>query len=110
MNAVFFNTDSADLTEDAENKLKIIEKLLRKFPDREIRVSGHTDSTGSPVYNQKLSEARAKSVLDALKRIGEIDSKRMSYQGFGETKPVAPNTTKEGRSQNRRVEIMIVTE
>ncbi|MDH5655041.1 MAG: OmpA family protein, partial [Spirochaetia bacterium] len=110
MNAVFFDYNSHKLSGDAEKKLKKIEKLLRKFPDREIRISGHTDSRGSASYNLKLSEARAKSVLEALKKIGDIDSKRLSYKGYGEEKPVESNLTEEGRSKNRRVEILIVTE
>lgn len=109
MNAVFFETDSSNLKDDAKQKLKTISEILKKYPEREIRISGHTDSTGSSAYNKKLSEQRAKSVLNELIK-GDISQKRMSYRGYGESKPLESNATEEGRSKNRRVEILIVTE
>jgi len=110
MNAVFFETDSAKLMPGAKESLGKIAEILKRFPDREIRISGHTDSTGTERYNLRLSEERAKSVLDELKEKHGIDGDRMSYRGYGERKPVSENATPEGRAKNRRVEILIVTE
>jgi outer membrane protein OmpA-like peptidoglycan-associated protein len=70
-------------------------------------VLGHTDSTGSDAYNQALSERRAQSVADYLSMRG-VARARMGIRGYGETQPIAPNETEEGRSQNRRVEIKVV--
>ena len=107
---ILFEFDSAELTPRARKTIEGIAKILKRYPDREIRISGHTDSTGPDQYNQKLSEKRARSVLDELQKSHSFDPTRMSYKGFGEAKPIAPNNTPEGRAQNRRVEILIVTE
>ncbi|HEY8330368.1 MAG TPA: OmpA family protein, partial [Pseudomonas sp.] len=71
-----------------------------------IKVNGHTDSTGTDAYNQGLSERRAASVVDYLVSQGVAQDK-LSSEGFGESKPVADNSSKEGRAENRRVEIMV---
>ena len=73
-------------------------------PEITAEIYGHADSTGPTVYNQKLSERRAKAVVDYLVGKG-VDSSRLSPVGFGETKPIAPNATPEGRQKNRRVEV-----
>ena len=73
-------------------------------PEITAEIYGHADSTGPTVYNQKLSERRAKAVVDYLVAKG-VDSSRLSPVGFGETTPIAPNTTREGRQKNRRVEV-----
>ena len=74
--------------------------------DLNLRVEGHTDSTGSPSFNLKLSQRRADSVFDLLASQG-IASSRMKTVGYGMERPVANNSTAEGRSKNRRVEIII---
>lgn len=109
MNNILFAFDSDRLTPEAAENLKKIATLLGKYPDREIRISGHTDTVGPRPYNQKLSEARARTVLKRLKELG-IPDHRLSYRGYGPDRPMAPNRTTEGRAQNRRVEILIVTE
>jgi len=76
-------------------------------PNIKIEISGHTDNIGSAAYNQKLSESRAKAVVDYLIEHG-IDRSRLSYMGYGFEKPIAPNDTEEGRQLNRRVEFKIV--
>jgi OOP family OmpA-OmpF porin len=73
-----------------------------------LRVSGHTDSTGSDGHNQKLSEDRAQAVADYLMNKGAIAKSRISVVGYGKHRPVASNSTEEGRQQNRRVEIDIL--
>lgn len=71
---------------------------------RRITIAGHTDSIGSDEYNKQLSLARAQSVRDYLRRRG-IDASRMKTEGYGKTRPMAPNESDEGRALNRRVEI-----
>lgn len=109
LNSVLFGFDSARLTDDAKRSISEIATVLRKHPNREIRISGHTDNRGSRNYNRKLSTARARSVLQELKEQG-IEAGRMSFKGYGESKPVESNQTEAGRARNRRVEILIVTE
>ncbi len=107
---LLFETDSDRLTPAAARELAQVAEVLKQFPDREIRITGHTDSTGSVAYNKDLSTRRARTVGQGLEKGHGIDGKRMSFNGLGETQPVAPNETAEGRARNRRVEILIVTE
>jgi outer membrane protein OmpA-like peptidoglycan-associated protein len=79
---------------------------LRRYPSSFVDVIGHTDSTGSAEYNQRLSERRAQAVADVLLARG-VKSERVVAYGYGLTKPVATNDTAEGRAANRRVEIKI---
>ncbi len=72
-------------------------------PQSRIRIAGHTDNVGNPRRNQRLSEARAEAVKAYLVAHG-IDESRIEAVGFGDTQPVAPNDTDEGRAQNRRIE------
>ncbi len=85
---------------------KII-KAIDIFPDSKIRVSGHTDSTGSDAVNMKLSEERAGKVAKFLTEVGGIAADRITVNGYGESRPVASNETADGRAANRRVEILI---
>jgi len=80
--------------------------FMNENKDKKVNLSGHTDSVGSEAYNQKLSERRVSSVRDYVVKKG-VDSGRVSGQGFGESKPIADNKTREGRSKNRRVEIKV---
>lgn len=107
---ILFDTDSSVLKDRAKAVLNQIGGILKKHPDREIRISGHTDNRGSEKYNQELSEKRARAVLEELKNGHNIESNRLSYRGFGESSPRASNDTPEGRRQNRRVEVLIVME
>lgn len=85
---------------------QVAESLIR-YPNSLIDVYGHTDSTGSDAYNQTLSENRARTVANYLIARG-VPAARIRSQGFGETMPVADNTSEAGRTKNRRVEIKIV--
>ncbi len=103
---VNFAFNSAELTDEAKGNLDKIAEVFLEFPDTELMIEGHTDSTGNEDYNMKLSERRAKSVYDYLEADG-IESNRMSVTAFGETAPRYDNSTKEGQAKNRRVEIGI---
>ena len=110
LDAILFDHNSAELSDEAKARLSIVEAILKKHPDREIRVSGHTDDTGSNSYNQQLSENRARSVVRELQKNPAVDGRRLSYRGYGESHPITANDTPENRRRNRRVEILIVTE
>ncbi len=103
---ILFGFDSTQLTESSRDNISEMAETLKKYEDTEIIVEGHTDSKGSKKYNQKLSEQRASSVAGQLKALG-VDSSRISEVGYGEEMPVADNSSEDGRSQNRRVEVAI---
>jgi len=104
--AILFDFDSSAVRPDAERTLGEVVKVLKSYSGRPVRVEGHTDSIASEAYNQKLSEARAASVAAWLTAHG-IAKSRLRTGGWGETRPVADNSTAEGRQRNRRVEIII---
>lgn len=103
---ILFGFDSAELTAASKENITSLAKTLQKYEDTEILIQGHTDSKGSDSYNQTLSEKRAKSVSDQLKMLS-VASSRISEVGYGESMPIADNTTEAGRSLNRRVEVAI---
>jgi outer membrane protein OmpA-like peptidoglycan-associated protein len=106
MGDVLFDFDSYGLKDNAKEKLSsLIEILKKKYPDREIIVEGHTDSIGEKSYNKQLSENRAKSAAEYLKK--GLGHDKISYKGFGADNPRDTNSTKAGREKNRRVEIII---
>lgn len=108
LDSILFDFNESKLKADAENAVSKIAEILKKYPDREIRVSGHTDNVGKKEYNQKLSEERAKSVLHSLVDNHKLDEKHISFRGYADDLPVAPNDTEENRQKNRRVEITLV--
>ncbi|MGC6508073.1 MAG: OmpA family protein [Myxococcota bacterium] len=81
-----------------------VAQVMRDYPAIKIRVEGHTDSDGSDKYNQKLSQDRANSVRNYLTRSAGVEGSRLESKGWGENKPIQPNTTQEGKAANRRVE------
>lgn len=103
---ILFGVNSADLTPTAKANIEKLSKILNKYPDTNILVEGHTDSTGSTEYNQKLSERRASAVSYHAMSIG-VTGTRFQTIGYGETQPLVSNSTAAGREQNRRVEIAI---
>ncbi len=103
ISSVVFLPASANLTEYSKGLVTKIAALMKKYPDAKLRISGHTDSMGQEGDNLTLSRERAAACLNLLASKG-VDKNRMSSQGFGETKPIADNTTKVGRQKNRRVE------
>lgn len=104
--SVLFDFDSSKIRPDAERTLRDVSQIIAGYPGRPVRIEGHTDSIASDEYNQKLSEQRAKSVVDWLVSSGS-DRARLQAAGLGETKPVGANETAEGRQKNRRVEVVI---
>ena len=110
---VLFDFDKADLRPDAVPSLEKVGAVLREYPAAPVVIEGHTDSKGADAYNQTLSEKRAASVQDWLVENAGIDPARLSTRGWGESKPVAPNTKPDGsddpdgRQKNRRVEITL---
>jgi OmpA-OmpF porin, OOP family len=103
MKAVQFQLGKATLTNESFGVLNQIVSIMNKYPDYKLSIDGHTDNTGTAEVNRKLSENRAKACYDYLANKG-IPTNRMSYQGFGPTKPIADNSTYSGRTLNRRVE------
>lgn len=104
---VLFAFDSAELSAAAQGPLNKLARYMRENPGLRVRVEGYTDSIGSPAYNQQLSQARAQSVANAMIARG-VPPGRMTVVGYGESNPVAPNTTEYGRQQNRRVNFVIL--
>lgn len=103
---IFFDFDKATLRSESTTELDRLINLLTSYPSLKIEISGFTDNKGSAQYNQKLSEARAKSVVDYLVAHG-IASDRLTYKGYGMEDPIATNSTDEGRQLNRRTEFKI---
>lgn len=104
LTGVHFNFDKWDLRADSFPILDHAVDVLNANPDLHVEVQGHTDSRGSDAYNEKLSERRAKSVMDYFIRQG-VDQSRLSWSGYGERRPIDTNKTDEGRAMNRRVEL-----
>ncbi len=102
---VNFATDSADILPDSQPQLEQMLHLLAADPALRLSVNGHTDATGDAAYNQRLSEQRAQSVVDALAARG-MDPSRLEARGHGHSQPVADEGTDHGRAQNRRVELI----
>ena len=105
--AVYINFDinKATIKADSRPVIEQILKLLQDNSDLQVRIEGHTDNTGSPAKNKTLSTQRAQSVMDILVKEG-IVAKRLSAKGWGQEKPLTDNGTEEGRTKNRRVEIV----
>ncbi|HSJ28363.1 MAG TPA: OmpA family protein [Acidimicrobiia bacterium] len=114
--SILFDFGSADLRPDSRQALALITEVLDYFENDPVVIVGHTDSVGSATANQRLSEERAKGVVDALIAEHGIEDERIRAEGRGSTEPVAENTAPdgsdnpEGRQLNRRVEIIVLTE
>ena len=106
---VLFDVGQADLKQGGFRVVDRLSVFLSDNPKRRVRIEGHTDSTGSPDFNQSLSERRASAVRDALAQRG-ISYNQVEVIGYGSRYPVATNATAAGRQQNRRVEVVISDE
>jgi outer membrane protein OmpA-like peptidoglycan-associated protein len=107
LNNILFELGKAVLTTGSYFELDKLLLVLQDSPQMKIEISGHTDNTGNPVINAKLSNDRARAVVDYLVNKG-IDMGRLSYKGYGSEEPVADNATAAGRAKNRRVEFKII--
>ena len=101
---VTFAFNSADLTAGAKSNLDALAEVFVEFPDTNLLIEGHTDSTGDAAYNMALSERRARAVADYLQSHG-VAAQRFTVTAYGETKPRFDNSTKEGQAKNRRLEV-----
>jgi outer membrane protein OmpA-like peptidoglycan-associated protein len=104
---IFFETDSFRLKAESKVELNKLYQFLQENPKLRIEISGHTDSVGTDLYNEELSDKRARSVYYYLTKKG-ISKKRLEYKGYGESQPIAPNSNAEGRARNRRTEIKVL--
>ncbi|MGY1425500.1 OmpA family protein [Lysobacter sp. A289] len=113
LKGVNFDFDKSTLRPDAVAILSEAVQILQRYPDLKVEVAGHTDSKGTDAYNQSLSERRATAVYDYLSSNGVDASRMVGPNGYGESRPIAPNTNPdgsdnpEGRAQNRRTELNV---
>lgn len=103
---ILFDFDKDTLRADSKPQLEEIAKLLKDTPTLKVLIVGHTDAKGAIDYNQKLSERRARAVVETLARDFGIERGRLTPVGVGMAAPVATNRTDEGRGKNRRVELV----
>jgi outer membrane protein OmpA-like peptidoglycan-associated protein len=95
-------------TDDAELQQAV--DFVKKYPGYKLSIEGHTDSIGTDKYNQALSERRAAAVKAYLVKQGVVDNQKITSVGYGESRPIADNKTKKGRFENRRVEVLVLSE
>ena len=101
-----FDTNKSNIKDSYNTRIVEFANMLKANPKLKATIGAHTDSVGSDAYNQKLSERRAASTVNALKAL-KVDAARIKAVGYGETKPTASNATAEGRAENRRVEAVM---
>lgn len=104
---VNFANNSSVVPNDAKPEIEALSTFMKSYPATKVTIEGHTDSSGDAKYNQFLSEKRAKSIANVLVEEYGIDGTRVSAIGYGEEKPIADNSTAEGRKKNRRVHAVI---
>lgn len=103
-----FAFDKAEILPVSDGLLSEVADAIKAHPEiKKLGINGHTDSEGDNTYNQSLSERRAQAVKTWLVQHG-VEAPRLDAKGFGESKPIADNTTPDGREKNRRVEFLIV--
>jgi len=102
---IFFDVDKTELKSESRATLEEVASLLKSDPSLRLEVAGHTDNTGGADHNMKLSAGRAVAVVNALVNSYGIDKARLQPKGYGDTNPVAPNDSEQGRAKNRRVEL-----
>jgi outer membrane protein OmpA-like peptidoglycan-associated protein len=105
---IFFEFGKSTLKPESYGELNHVVKFLQNNETLRLELSGHTDNIGTYKYNKKLSEDRAKAVVDYLVKKG-ISQNRLTYKGYAYDQPIAPNTTEKGRAQNRRVEFKVLS-
>jgi OmpA-OmpF porin, OOP family len=103
---ILFDTGKATLKAESAATLAVVGELLKSDAALRLEIQGHTDNVGQAAANLKLSQDRAAAVKNYLVQTLGIDTARLTTAGLGDTKPIAANTTEQGRSQNRRVELV----
>lgn len=104
---VKFDFDKATVRQDAYDDIEVLADFMKQYDQTSTTVEGHTDSIGTDAYNQRLSSRRAEAVRDVLVDRYGIDASRLEAIGYGESRPVADNSTELGRAINRRVEASV---
>jgi OOP family OmpA-OmpF porin len=104
---VEFDTNKAVVKDQYRNEIKKVADFMKKYPNTTAVIEGHTDNVDTAEYNKKLSDERANSVRQYLINNFGIKASRLSAVGYGLTKPIASNSTEEGRQKNRRVQAVI---
>jgi len=104
---LLFDVDKSDLKQASRENIESLAKILQKYPDTNILIEGHTDSTGADDYNMRLSKERASAVAGYL-ALQSVQSSRFSVMGYGESQPLGTNDTVEGRQTNRRVDLAVM--
>jgi hypothetical protein len=102
-----FATNSAEITPEAYPALDYVAGFLLKYPFVRLRVEGHTDATGDPAHNKRLSQQRAENIRQYLLQMTHLPPDQIVAVGYGSERPLLPNTTEENRARNRRVEFLI---
>lgn len=107
-NGVYFDTEKYNVNKASKENLDKLAAILLEYPDTNVLVVGHTDSAGTEEYNMTLSKNRAQSVTNYFVAVKGMSPARFTTNWFGESSPIESNDTAEGRSKNRRVNIVIV--
>ena len=107
LNNIFFGFDSATIKKESELELERVKVLMNENPTMNVEISAHTDDKGSDVYNNRLSQARAESVVNYLVSKG-VAKERLTAKGYGKLQPSVPNDSDENRAKNRRVEFKVM--
>lgn len=105
--SIEFDSNSADIRSSEVQEIRDAVGFLRQFPEANAVIEGHTDDTGAEAYNQQLSERRAQSVYNYMINQAGIPAARLTYVGYGESRPISSNDTEEGRQRNRRVSAVL---
>ncbi|ANF26460.1 MULTISPECIES: OmpA family protein [Stutzerimonas] len=104
---VKFDFDKATIRQDAYDDIEVLADFMKQYDQTSTTVEGHTDAIGTDAYNQRLSMQRAQSVRDALVNRYGVEASRLEAIGYGESRPIADNSTELGRAINRRVEASV---
>ncbi|MEP0985547.1 OmpA family protein [Ekhidna sp.] len=104
---IYFETNSFELSQKSDSELQNAFQLLKENPAISVEIAGHTDNTGAAAFNEELSENRARQVYIQLVNRG-IKKERLSFKGYSDSQPIAPNDTPEGRKSNRRIEFRVL--
>ena len=107
LNKIYFETGKAEINTSSSSDLNKLVQFLKDNPEIKLEIQGHTDNTGSIATNNKLSQLRANSVVTYLVK-NTIGKERLLAKGYGPSMPIADNATKEGKAQNRRVEMKVL--